>query len=378
MKSPPLFSPAVGLWRTGLAVTATCASLIVRAYAATTTGPVGFPLSVIARDPYIGAIAVEAATQTILFEDKADVPGYPASCIKLIHLLVMLDRIRDGSVRLTEPVRISAEAARMGGSQVFLREGEVFTVEELLYAMMVQSGNDAAVALALHVAGSQAAFVRRMNEKVRHLGLRETVVTSVHGLPPTGNERRTPDVSSARDLARVGCELVSRYPEALRYTSTMRRPFRQKPKPFEMKNHNRLLGVVEGVDGLKTGWIRAGGYSTVVSAKRDGRYVVVVVLGSQNRETRDAVAQKQVNAAFTALAARPPPLVAPPPPRASESPVPAEVPPEQTPLRARRWRWVGRGLAIGGCVFAALFTLYLVQARRRNRNLDGMPPLPNP
>ncbi len=368
----------MGLWRTGLAVTATCASLIVRAYAATTTGPVGFPLSVIARDPYIGAIAVEAATQTILFEDKADVPGYPASCIKLIHLLVMLDRIRDGSVRLTEPVRISAEAARMGGSQVFLREGEVFTVEELLYAMMVQSGNDAAVALALHVAGSQAAFVRRMNEKVRHLGLRETVVTSVHGLPPTGNERRTPDVSSARDLARVGCELVSRYPEALRYTSTMRRPFRQKPKPFEMKNHNRLLGVVEGVDGLKTGWIRAGGYSTVVSAKRDGRYVVVVVLGSQNRETRDAVAQKQVNAAFTALAARPPPLVAPPPPRASESPVPAEVPPEQTPLRARRWRWVGRGLAIGGCVFAALFTLYLVQARRRNRNLDGMPPLPNP
>ncbi|MDI6774703.1 MAG: D-alanyl-D-alanine carboxypeptidase family protein [Verrucomicrobiota bacterium] len=317
-------------------------------------------------DPYIGAIAVDAATGKTLFQDNADVPGYPASCIKLINLVIILDRIQSGSLRLTDKVTITAEVARIGGSQAYLKEGEVFSVEDLLYAMIVQSGNDAAVALAARVAGSPTAFVRLMNQKAVELGMRDTVFTSVHGLPPDRAATQPPDVSTPRDLAILGREIVNKYPEATRYTSTIRRPFRKQPRPFILDNHNRLLGVVDGVDGLKTGWIRAGGYSIVVSAKRNGRRVIVVVLGSHNRDVRNAKACELVNAAFAAAPPRPagPRIVAVATNEASEKALFEE--------RAARPHW-GLGkktLAIGGAILAVLVVIHIVRSSRRNRNLE--------
>lgn len=258
----------------------------------------------IARDPYLGAIVVEAATGKVLFEDKADAKGYPASVLKLMDLLIILERIEARQLSLTDPVTVSAKASKTGGSQVWLAEKEVFPVEELLYALMVQSANDAAVALAEKVAGTTDAFVELMNRRARELGMTSTVFHSVHGLPPsTGQDH---DVTTARDFSILCRELLKR-PDTLRYTSTRERPFRPNvaKKTVIMRTHNHLLGHVEGCDGLKTGYITAAGYSIAVTAARNGQRVIVVVLGSADRKVRDAKATELIAKGFLVLPAAP-------------------------------------------------------------------------
>jgi len=299
------------------------------------------------RDPYLGAIVVEARTGAVLFEDRADEPGYPASMLKLMDLLLVLEKVQAGALRLEDPVTVTREAAQIGGSQVYLAEKEIFTVEELLYALMIQSANDAATALAIHVGGSKDGFVRLMNEKARALGMTKTVFQSVHGLPPATGQ--TPDVSTARDFARLGCELVNRFPEALRFTSTRERTFRQQPL-FIMRTHNNLLGSFPGCDGLKTGYFRAGGYSMSATAERNGVRLVGVILGSPDKTTRDNRMRELLSAAF--LNAPPPP---PPPPPVVVAP-PTNFPPaENAPAMPappasggrRGWlRWTGAGLIV--------------------------------
>ncbi|HOW97459.1 MAG TPA: serine hydrolase, partial [Kiritimatiellia bacterium] len=199
-----------------------------------------------AADPYQGAILL-AADGEVLFEDKADAPGYPASMVKMMNLLLILEGIDRGAWKLQDPIVITAESAGMGGSQVFLKEGEMFPIEELLYAMMIQSANDAAVALALKVAGTREGFVELMNRRAAELGMRSTRFHSVHGLPPA--EGQEPDVSTPRDMARL-CLALLRRPDALPFTSTIKRPFRpDAPEPFIMETHNRLLKTFEGCDG---------------------------------------------------------------------------------------------------------------------------------
>ncbi|HOI41973.1 MAG TPA: serine hydrolase, partial [Elusimicrobiales bacterium] len=149
--------------------------------------------------PYVGAIVVDAETGGTVFEENADAECYPASIVKLMDLLIILERVGEKSLDLQEPVTTTAETSRIGGSQVYLAENETFTVEELLYALMVQSANDAAVALALHVAGSTEGFVRLMQEKADKLGMTSTRFASVHGLPP--DKGKEPDLSTPRDLA---------------------------------------------------------------------------------------------------------------------------------------------------------------------------------
>ena len=142
------------------------------------------------RTPYLGAIVVDAATGKVLFEDNADAKGYPASVTKLMVLLVILDAVDSRHLTLDEPVTVTAESAKIGGSQVYLKEGEVFSVDELLYALIVQSANDAATALAIHYAGSKDAFVGLMNRRAREIGMTSTVFHSVHGLPPGWKQNR--------------------------------------------------------------------------------------------------------------------------------------------------------------------------------------------
>jgi D-alanyl-D-alanine carboxypeptidase (penicillin-binding protein 5/6) len=259
-------------------------------------------------DPYLGAIVVDAATGQVLVEQNADAAGFPASVIKLMDMMILLDQISAGQISLSNSVTVTAESSRIGGSQVYLKEGEVFTLEELMYSLMIQSANDSAMALALSVAGSSAGFVEMMNKKAGELGMASTAFHSVHGLPPAVGQAG--DTSTARDLAKLACALVSRHPEIIKYTSTQVRNFRPDTKPFEMRSHNHLLRDFPGCDGLKTGYITAGGFSIVATAQKNGRRVIAVILGSKDRKVRDAKAIEWLSKGFAAL----PPLPPPPPP----------------------------------------------------------------
>ncbi|MCX7819361.1 MAG: serine hydrolase [Kiritimatiellae bacterium] len=326
------------------------------------------PIPTLARDPYAGAIVVDAADGMVLFEDRADAPGYPASMLKLMGLLLVLEDVEAGRRRLDEPVTATAEAASMGGSQVYLREHEVFPLDELLYAMMIQSANDAAAAVAIHCAGSRAAFVERMNRRAAELGMTATRFYSVHGLPPAAGQ--SPDVTTARDFARL-CLYLARRPAVFRYTSVRTRPFRGTN--MVMQSHNNLLGTFPGCDGFKTGYFRAAGYSIAATAQRDGARVIAVVMGSTTKEGRDRVARELLNRGLAS--AKRPAAGAPasPIPQASTSTVvsssagaaplstaTATVPTRATPSAdtPRRHRRVWPVLLVGAAIAAALVWSY--------------------
>lgn len=250
-------------------------------------------------DPYLGAIVVDAATGVVLFEDGADTACYPASVLKLMDLLIVLEKVEEGALKLDEDVTVTAEAAKMGGSQVYLKEHEVFTVDELLYALIVQSGNDAAAALAIHVAGTKDGFVDLMNEKAKALGMNATTFRSVHGLPPGKDQE--PDVTTARDLAAL-CRELLKSKDALRYTSTKERGFRNDT--FIMRNHNPLLATVDGCDGFKTGFFTKAGYSMAVTAERKGDRVIAILLGCLDRKVRNEKAAELMAKGFLEIARR--------------------------------------------------------------------------
>jgi D-alanyl-D-alanine carboxypeptidase (penicillin-binding protein 5/6) len=305
------------------------------------------------QSPFLGAIVVDADTGKTLIEQNADAQGYPASVIKLMDILIILEKAKTGALKLDDKVLVTAEASTMGGSQVYLKENESIPVDDLLYALMVQSGNDAAVALALHVAGTRDGFVALMNQKAAEIGMKNTRFASVHGLPPA--EGQEPDVSTARDLATLARALLSCCPEVLRYTSTQTKGFRGDT--FIMRNHNQLLGTCDGVDGLKTGYFRVGGYSSVVTAKRGGRRVIAVVLGSQDRATRDQNARDLLAKGFLAL---PPPA----PPAPTNAPVVAtnaapaehEKAPSPPAKKGKAGRWILLGVIVAvaaGCFIRA-------------------------
>jgi D-alanyl-D-alanine carboxypeptidase (penicillin-binding protein 5/6) len=256
-------------------------------------------LNAMARDPYVGAIVVDATTNEVLFEDGADRRTYPASVVKMMTLLLTLEASERGEVALDNPVIVTAEAAKTGGSQVYLREHEVLTVEDLLYSLMIQSANDAAVALAIHVGGSRDAFVARMNARARELEMASTHFSSPHGLPPSAGQN--PDLTTARDIGRLAVALLGR-PSALRYTST--KTYAIRSGEFVMRSHNRLLDSFPGCDGLKTGFFSAAGFSIAATASRGGRRMVAVVLGSKSSATRDRKTGDLLSLGFTLVAER--------------------------------------------------------------------------
>jgi D-alanyl-D-alanine carboxypeptidase (penicillin-binding protein 5/6) len=261
---------------------------------------------VISRNPYLGAIVVESSTGKVLFEQQADAKGYPASVLKLMDLLIVLEKVEQGQLSLQDQVPASAKASHTGGSRVWLKEKESFPLDEMLYALMVQSANDAAVALAEKVAGSTEAFTELMNAKAQALGMTSTHFHSVHGLPPGKGQEH--DVTTARDLS-ILCRELLRHKDTLRYTSTRERPFRPDVKGHTviMRTHNHLLGHLEGCDGLKTGFIDASGYSIAVTAARNGQRVIVIVFDSTDRNVRDANAKELVEKGFSILSGNPAP-----------------------------------------------------------------------
>ena len=254
--------------------------------------PAASALEVMSAHPYRGAIVVDAANGAVLFQDKPDIRSYPASVVKLMVLLILLEAVDADSLQLDDSVTVTRGAAKMGGSQVYLAEGEIFPVEELLYAMVVKSANDAAVALAIHFVGSKEAFVELMNERARTVGMYDTVFHSVHGLPP--GRGQSPDVSTPRDIAKL-CRVLLQRSDVLQYTSTKRRLFRtQVDEPFILDNTNPLLKRMPGCDGLKTGFFYAAGFSIAATATDGDQRVVAVVMGAESQRTRDNTAKKML------------------------------------------------------------------------------------
>ena len=253
-------------------------------------------IDTVSRDPHASVVVMDAATGAILHEENADTVLFPASMVKMMVTLLVMERLQAGEMRLGDYVHVTAEAQRMGGAQVYLAEGELFTVDDMLYALSIKSANDVAVALAIHVAGSKEAFVDLMNKKASALGLTSTRFASVHGLPP--DEGQQPDRSTARDMANLSRELL-KYRRVLMYSSAKKRGFRNNT--FEMTTHNRLLYNVEGCDGLKTGYFTAAGFSIAATAQRDGRRVIAVVMGSKVRQIRDQKAAEFLEKGFALL-----------------------------------------------------------------------------
>ena len=240
-----------------------------------------------------GMICVDAATGAVLSQEKADYPGHPASVTKLMTTLLVLEDIRANKLTMRSRVTVTKESIRTGGNQVWLAVGESFAVEELLYALMIQSANDVAVALAVDREGSAPAFVARMNRRAAELGMSRTTFVTPNGLT-YGNGPH--DTTTARDLAKLAVALCQ-FPELLKFTSTKQYVFRRPGKPLELTNHNHLLNSFPGCDGLKTGWTVAAHASIVTTAKEKDLRVIAVVLGCQSpggakpeQRLRDALA----------------------------------------------------------------------------------------
>jgi D-alanyl-D-alanine carboxypeptidase (penicillin-binding protein 5/6) len=234
-----------------------------------------------------------ADTGAELASRDADRQWPPASMTKMMTVLLALEQVHARKHSLGEQVRVSARAAEQGGSQVYLAAGEVFPLGDLLSAVMIPSANDAAVAVAEHLAGSVEAFVRRMNARARSLGLTGTIYQTPNGLPPKPGGQ--PDLTTARDLARVARELL-KYPEALGWSGTKETTFRDGA--FVMKNTNRLLTRFAGATGLKTGHTWAAGFSVTATAQRGDLSLIAVVLGTPSRERCFGMASSLLGDAF--------------------------------------------------------------------------------
>jgi D-alanyl-D-alanine carboxypeptidase (penicillin-binding protein 5/6) len=256
-----------------------------------------------------GAITMDAATGNVLSEENADVVSPPASMTKLMTFAVLHDKLASGALSLDTPVRIAPEDAKIGGTQVFLDPRETFPVEELIYAMMIQSANDAAHALARASAGSVPVFVDLMNAKARELGMTHTTFRTPHGLPPTSRRIADGDLTTPRDFALLCRHLLTKT-DVLKYTAVKTRDFgANRPQgPQHMENHNKLLGKIAGVDGLKTGYTAGAGYCLSATAERKGRRLIVVIMGSfgpngqaDKGKTRDLRTIDLIERGFAAL-----------------------------------------------------------------------------
>ncbi len=257
------------------------------------------------------AILVDALSGKIIYSKDIDIPLPPASMTKMMTEYLLLEAISSGKIAWDDIVTASKYAHWMGthgGSRVYLAEGEKRTVEELMYAMAVYSANDATVALAEYLAGSESTFVEKMNQKAKEFGMTQTYFLTSTGYPANQLEEYSPAITgdhvmSARDSAILALHLLKDYPEILTYTSTPRIKFREEQaKPMDLPNWNWMLpGLVyeyEGVDGLKTGSTKAAGYNFTATAERNGVRFISVIFGTTSEEERFAQTRKLLDYGF--------------------------------------------------------------------------------
>ena len=240
------------------------------------------------------ALLMEKTTGQILFAQNEHEKLEPASVTKIMTLLLTMDAIDSGALAYDDVVTVSANAAGMGGSQVFLAEGEQITVEELLKCVCVSSGNDAAVALAEHVAGVTELFVEQMNNRARGLGMDDTHFVNPTGLTAEGH------VTSAHDIALMSRELLTKHPDIRSFTTIWTDSIRGGT--FDLANTNKLIRRYDGATGLKTGYTASAGYCISATAEREGMELIAVVMKGETADKRNADAKALLNYGFSAYA----------------------------------------------------------------------------
>lgn len=242
------------------------------------------------------AVLMEAQSGRVLYQKNAHERRNPASVTKIMTLIVAFDAIRDGKVKLKDPVTISEEAKAQPGTTIFADVGETFSLEELLLSVAVGSANDASVAVAEHVGGSVEAFVQKMNDKARELGMNDTQFMNPTGLSAEGH------MTSAYDLALMSRYAVNNYPELVKLTSIygadLNVPWRKNGPKFQLWNNNKLLTWYQGADGLKTGWTQAAGYCLAATAVQNNTRMIAVVMGSETAKLRNAEVARLLNYGF--------------------------------------------------------------------------------
>ena len=240
------------------------------------------------------ALLMEKTTGQILFAQNEHEKLEPASVTKIMTLLLTMDAIDSGALAYDDVVTVSANAAGMGGSQVFLAEGEQITVEELLKCVCVSSGNDAAVALAEKVAGVTELFVEQMNNRARGLGMDDTHFVNPTGLTAEGH------VTSAHDIALMSRELLTKHPDIRNFTTIWTDSIRGGT--FDLANTNKLIRRYDGATGLKTGYTASAGYCISATAEREGMELIAVVMKGETADKRNADAKALLNYGFSAYA----------------------------------------------------------------------------
>jgi len=254
---------------------------------------------------YTAAYVIEPSTKRVLFEENSHVMLPTASMAKMMTGLITMEEIRDGRLKLDSPVTISARASKMGGSQIYARDGQILPVQTLLAALMIQSANDAALALAEKIGGSSENFADQMNDRAKQLGLKETMFYDPHGLPNSVDPKRI-NMMSAHDLAILGGELM-KYPLMREYAKTPTFPFSNGTFTAGLTNPNHLINphkqdYFDAATGIKTGYSGPAGYCVTASAKRGDMEVIAVVMGaktSSGPQSSFGIASRLMSQAFS-------------------------------------------------------------------------------
>jgi len=241
------------------------------------------------------SIVVDADTLEIVHARQIDELRYPASLTKIMTLYLTFDALNAGTLKLNEPIRVSSNAARTPPTKLGLRAGQTITTENLIQAVAVKSANDAAVVLAERLAGSEAAFTEQMTAKARSLAMMKTTFKTANGLPHPDQK------TSARDMAKLASNILNNHRRYYHYFGQER--FRYNGRSY--KNTNGLLHWLEGVDGFKTGYTRDSGYNLIVSAQRDGRRLISVVLGGASGASRNSHMQDLIERGFDVMGVAP-------------------------------------------------------------------------
>lgn len=224
------------------------------------------------------ALVIDASNGKVLYDQNGAAPRYPASLTKMMTLFMLFEAMESGRVSGATPIPVSATAARMPPTKIGFRPGDTIDAESAIKALCVKSANDVAAAVGEFLGGSEAAFADAMTARARQLGMTATTFRNASGLPDPGQR------STARDMALLGLALRQRFPQHFVYFSARQFTFRGRM----IRGHNELLGKVAGVDGIKTGYIRASGYNIVTSVKTGGRSLIVVVMGADSARARNA------------------------------------------------------------------------------------------
>lgn len=244
------------------------------------------------------ALLMDAATGTVLFEKNAHEALAPASVTKIMTMLLIMEAIDSGSIGYDDMVTASESAAAKGGSQVYLKAGEQMAVSEMLKSIAVSSANDCACAMAEHLSGSEGAFVDRMNERARELGMEDTHFVNCTGLDdsPEAAQHRT----SAYDIALMSRELLTRHPDIKKYTTIWMDTIRNGA--FGLSNTNKLIRFYPGATGLKTGFTSGAGYCLSATAQRDGMELIAVTMGCESAKLRNAACKQLLDYGFANFA----------------------------------------------------------------------------